>query len=406
MSARDSSGLDHDRPQPGDRPAPGSRSWAAAGLCLAAAIALRLFVRHPHKVEALYARGGGGRIAEALAACSSILPFSLAELALFGGGLAALLRLAFWLAPLIRRRRAWSNALRCAAPWCLGAPAALLLSFDVSWGLNYGRPTLLERLAWRPVGEARDEDRVRELESLARAAAARAGEARAELRASPMTAPTSWEPIARGLDDGYNTAAAPLLGEDSRRVSSPKRMLAEGLMVRLGVAGFYFPWTGETHVNYAMPAFELPHTIAHEKAHARGTASEDEANFLGFLSCVSSADALARYSGWIFAWRQLQGELYDLDPERALALFRALPEAIRADLEAAVAYWRRFAGALSRAGQAMNDRYLKLNRVEGGIGSYRRSVAYLILYGRRARLARLAPARTPTASSPHEARRR
>jgi hypothetical protein len=150
------------------------------------------------------------------------------------------------------------------------------------------------------------------------------------------------------------------------------------LLSRLQLAGFYFPWTGEANYNAAMPAVQLPHTIAHEKAHQRGIASEDEANFIGFAGTVLSRSDYVRYSGLLFGQRQLLGELLRRDPAAAEMLLAERLPGVQRDVDAANAFWRRYDGRAAEWQRDVNDRYLRVNRVEGGIDSYRQS-ARLIL---------------------------
>ena len=84
-------------------------------------------------------------------------------------------------------------------------------------------------------------------------------------------------------------------------------------MSRLGLSGFYMPFTGEPNFNDAQPDFDLPYVIAHEKAHQRGFAREDEANFIAFLVCVNSTDPYLRYSGYLNALRVV-GAFVSSDP--------------------------------------------------------------------------------------------
>jgi endo-1,4-beta-mannosidase len=56
--------------------------------------------------------------------------------------------------------------------------------------------------------------------------------------------------------------------------------------------------TGESNINTNYPDFLAPFTMAHEMAHQRGIAREDEANFVAFLVCIGSDDAYIRYSGY------------------------------------------------------------------------------------------------------------
>jgi hypothetical protein len=48
--------------------------------------------------------------------------------------------------------------------------------------------------------------------------------------------------------------------------------------------------------NTAMYSLNLPQTIAHEAAHARGFAREDECNFIGYYSGINSDDPVLQYS--------------------------------------------------------------------------------------------------------------
>lgn len=64
-------------------------------------------------------------------------------------------------------------------------------------------------------------------------------------------------------------------------IRTPKRMLFSELMSITGFTGVYFPFTSETNLNINAPACLLPSTIAHELAHQKNIAAEQEANFPG-----------------------------------------------------------------------------------------------------------------------------
>jgi hypothetical protein len=48
-----------------------------------------------------------------------------------------------------------------------------------------------------------------------------------------------------------------------------------------------------------------------------------------------------------------------------------------------VAWNNRFDGVADRVATAVNDRYLRMNRVPGGVANYGRSVRLMIEYSRR-----------------------
>ena len=80
--------------------------------------------------------------------------------------------------------------------------------------------------------------------------------------------------------------------------SNPKPIALSEPMTYTHISGVYTFMTGESNINTNYPDFLLPYTMAHEMAHQRGIAREDEANFVAFLVCIGSDDAYIRYSGY------------------------------------------------------------------------------------------------------------
>lgn len=80
--------------------------------------------------------------------------------------------------------------------------------------------------------------------------------------------------------------------------SNPKPIALSEPMTYTHISGVYTFMTGESNVNTNYPDFLLPYTMAHEMAHQRGIAREDEANFVAFLVCIGSDDDYIKYSGY------------------------------------------------------------------------------------------------------------
>ena len=82
--------------------------------------------------------------------------------------------------------------------------------------------------------------------------------------------------------------------------------------------GPYFRWTSvdgminpfglEVLQNPDLLPFERPFIAAHEWAHLAGYADESEASFVGWLIAMH-ADMSSQYSGWLFLYWQISGEL-------------------------------------------------------------------------------------------------
>src|SRR5690606_18596519 len=171
------------------------------------------------------------------------------------------------------------------------------------------------------------------------------------------------------LDPAYVRVARELgLSEAFAAPRGPLRpLLASPITSWLGLSGFYFPFTGEATYNTLPPAWQQPHTVAHDKAHQRGIASEDEASFLGFLATIRSDDPFVAYSGWLFAQRRLVAALNQADPERAWALVQRRLPGVQRDVQAHYAFWSAWQGTGHTIGHTVNHAYLSANQVPGGM---------------------------------------
>ena len=153
------------------------------------------------------------------------------------------------------------------------------------------------------------------------------------------------------------------------------------IMSMLDFTGVYCPYTGESNVNVDSPACMLPATAAHEMAHQRGYASEQECNFLGILASVTSGNASYEYSGWLMGYIYLGNALYRISPDTYWAIRKALPETVEADLTDDTAYWNQFRDtAVQKASNKVYDGMLKAYGQEQGIQSYGTVVDMLVAY--------------------------
>lgn len=347
-------------------------------------------------VESVYANGIGSALAGVLGWISGLAPGSMAEVAV-------IFTLGFWLVvasrglwQVARRRRRLLNALACGAlSFAAFASIAVALFYGV-WGINYFRAPLIERSGWQAYAEppASRAEQVLELrEVCAELVAATNYEYVSAMGSSDVGTPSFSFKELPYLDASIEQAFARVQAEldlepaFAKPRARAKPVAASVLMDYLQIGGFYFPWTGEANYNRNQPACALPFVIAHEKAHQRAVTSEDEANFFGFAACILSDDPYVRYSGYLFAQRQLLSELVSLDREAALELVKQRYRGVQRDVDDLRDYWQRLqsgvSGAVGEASAAVNHAYLTANRVEGGIGSYRMSSKLLIVYYRR-----------------------
>ena len=161
---------------------------------------------------------------------------------------------------------------------------------------------------------------------------------------------------------------------------TPKPMLFSRLMSYLGFTGFFFPLTGEANLNVDSPAAFLPCTVAHELAHQRNVAAEEEANFVAILTCLRSGDPVYRYAGAITGFVHLSNALYRADYDLWVSCYHSVSSQVRADLDANNAYWAQFETPVEDAAGAVYDGFLQSYGQELGMQSYGACVDLLVAY--------------------------
>ena len=132
------------------------------------------------------------------------------------------------------------------------------------------------------------------------------------------------------------------------------------------ITGVYSFFTGEANLNVAFPDYTLPYTAAHELAHQRGVAREDEANFVAFLVCIASEDAYIRYCGYRNLYDHVISALYEADPVQYGKLWEYVPQAIRREQTAYSQFFDKYRdSAASTVTETVNDTFLTIQGTEG-----------------------------------------
>ena len=160
----------------------------------------------------------------------------------------------------------------------------------------------------------------------------------------------------------------------------PKGIFFSKIMSAMNFTGFYFPFTGESNVNMDSPAMLLASTCAHELAHQRGIASEQQCNFLAVLACTRCDNANYNYAGWLLGYIHLSNALYRADRDAWQEVRDRLPDEVLVDLRANSTYWAQYKGLTATVTQSLNDRMIKSYGDELGTQSYGAVVDLLVKY--------------------------
>jgi hypothetical protein len=295
----------------------------------------------PEIVEHRYSTTLYPHLQHALTASSNTASFAVFDAFL-------ILSAAAMLMVLLRRQRIRNILALASTVWLL---------FLLTWGLNYRRLPLSERLDFGPerVGPPR-------IGELAVRAVSELNKLHGPGHANPW--PERDELVER-LKRPFETARTHL-AIGPVLPAQPKRSILDGYFRMAAIDGMTDPLFLEVLVSSDVLPFERPAVVAHEWGHVAGFANEAEASFLAWLTCISG-DPQLQYSGWLTVYPRLVANLPEKERQAVSARLAVGP---RADLQQVAERLRAATPAVHEMASRAYDRFLKGNRVEEGIQSY------------------------------------
>ncbi|MBQ7922929.1 MAG: DUF3810 domain-containing protein [Clostridia bacterium] len=164
-----------------------------------------------------------------------------------------------------------------------------------------------------------------------------------------------------------------------------KQITMSGLMTYTHISGMYTFFTGEANLNTNYPYFVNVYSTAHEMAHQRGIARENEANFIAYLVCIHSDDPYMQYSGYLNMYEYLTSPLYAASPRLYTDIVNGLDSRVRYDLQCYSEFFEKYRdNVASEVSNAVNNTYLVLQGQEEGAKSYGMVVDLAVAYHKKA----------------------
>ncbi len=162
--------------------------------------------------------------------------------------------------------------------------------------------------------------------------------------------------------------------------SRVKPVLVSEVMSYMHITGVYSFFTGEANINVNFPDYTIPYTAAHELAHQRGIAREDEANFVAFLVCIGSDDPYIRYCGYLNAYEYVASALYRADKELYYKVSARLNGEVKAEMAAYNEFYDKYReSTVSEVSGTINNSYLQSQGTPGTV-SYGMVVDLTVAY--------------------------
>ncbi|NNE28530.1 MAG: DUF3810 family protein [Saprospiraceae bacterium] len=247
------------------------------------------------------------------------------------------------------------------------------------WGYNYGKKSFYENIGLEPIDLSIEEmkgmvaDQIQLLDSLHEFRNSNPDYELAELGKHEFFKPQLKEVL---FDIGMNHPGNP----------EPVAMRPKGFLLRLGTAGFYNPFTGESNVDPGLHPLQIPFVTVHELSHAYGITHEGACNFLAVLVGRSVQDPGLRYPFELTYYRYLMGQLRSMDLKAYEMLRKEVPEQVREDLAAIRLNGQNYPDLFPKLRDLIYGSYLKSQGQTEGLGSYNKVVNMVAAWDKKSLL--------------------
>ncbi len=296
-----------------------------------------------------------------LAHATNLIPFSFAEMLIIGLPI-------IFVALCVYSVRKYSDTTRHLIIFMLTALSLLSLFYTIffwGYGVGYNGSPLEDKLGIEPV-----EVSAQELRETAEILIEKTNEAAQDIsfrKSGFSVMPYNIGELSGKLCQAYESAykkydfITPL-------TSNLKPVILSEPWSYTHITGVYSYFTGEANINVAFPDYTIAYTAAHEMAHQRGIAPEDEANFVAFLVCLESDDPYIRYSGYTSMLEYVLSALYRADSKMYTEVYRKIDNTVRREFAAYSDFFNKYRDSVaSDVTDKVNDTYLKLNGTEGSV---------------------------------------
>ena len=182
--------------------------------------------------------------------------------------------------------------------------------------------------------------------------------------------PYSFDTMVKKLNESYEKLYAEYNFISPLNVRAKQIALSKP-MTYTHISGVYTYFTGEANINMNYLPYIVVFSTAHEMAHQRGIAPEDEANFIAFLVCVNSDDEYIRYCGYAEMLQYFTSSLYGASIDKYISVVSCLPTGLLYEYSAFSEMFAPYSGSTaSKVSGAVNDTYLKMQGEAEGTASY------------------------------------
>jgi len=338
-------------------------------LIIVQVIVVKILALFPELVERFYSEGFYTYISAFFRIITGWTSISIGDIVYLG-------LLFFTLGWIWKTRKNWKSEFKNQLLQVLSFFSILSLVFHFSWGLNYQRLPLAEKLG---IGH---EYTLGELELFTEQWIERTNIQHIKITGDSLKkveSPHDETEMFRIAISSYEHMANsyPFLKYD---YPSLKNSLLRVPLSYMGFGGYLNPFSHEAQINGMLPRYNLPTTTLHEISHQIGFAAESEANFIGVWVSIQSPDDYFVYSGYTYALKYLMQSLERYKSTQLEKLWSQVNPGILENYRESKDFWEEHENPAEPLFKLFYDRFLRLNQQIDGIEGYNRFIDLLINY--------------------------
>ncbi|MEX0274742.1 MAG: DUF3810 domain-containing protein [Flavobacteriaceae bacterium] len=253
------------------------------------------------------------------------------------------------------------------------------LTFHLSWGMNYYRLPLAQKLG---IGQEYSKQDLLDLthsliEHTNGLQYTITGDTVSKVHID-LSQPELFDQVVR--DYQSLGKRIPILNYEKRSV---KTSLISTLLTYMGYAGYLNPFTHEAQVNALLPHFRFPVVVGHEIGHQLGYAAEREANMIGYLVTQGSGNPQLQYAASAYALGYCLVDIRGYDPSLFNSLYAKVNKGVQRNYGEMDRFWSSYENPMEPLFKSLYSNFLKANDQADGILGYNAVVGLLVNYHKK-----------------------
>ena len=288
---------------------------------------------------------------------------------------------------ILKNKQTFFTKIKSIGIFILNLGLWVYLVFNLAWGLNYNRPSILIKMNIQlpQTYTATDLSKLKEVVIL------KMNEIRKKIKTAEIRQMNQTQIIQNVVQQMHMLQFKyPFL---NLKFPSIKKSLFSNLGDYLNYSGYFNPFTQESQIRFDYPPVLNPFIVSHELAHQLGYAKENEANFIAAFICMNSTIPYFKYAAYMEVLPFIlieERQIYTLNKDTIafkntmLHTKQLMDSLVKSDFIWLNDFFDKKNNKINKLTKKISNRwynqFLKINKQNKGILSYNEIVQWYLQY--------------------------